>query len=109
MINNERQRLAAVSVGTSNEQIHARFPVFLQSTLKRFAGFTIKTRSKHSDLRKIDSASAQILEKLNQVTQHWDIGTVPRATAARPTDQSDSSLRERYCTNLAWLDFGKFI
>jgi len=45
----------------------------------RFAGFTIKTRSKHSDLRKIDSASAQILEKLNQVTQHWDIGTVPLA------------------------------
>jgi hypothetical protein len=45
--------------------------------LKRFAGFTIKTRSKHSDLRKIDSPSAQILEKLNQVTQHWDVGTVP--------------------------------
>jgi len=41
---------------------------------------------------------------INRNLPHWKAGTVPRATAARPSHKSAACLRARCCTNLTCFD-----
>ena len=45
---------------------------------------------------------------LNQATQHWRTGTVPRVSK-RPINKSAACLRARYCTNFSRFDLAKVL